>query len=276
MNGFNLASSLVGNFAKMTIIAFKSSSYIESSETGRGFFLAQVNPKNYSVSYRPQYNACGQGDSTASYDPKWSHNQPRTMSFEFLFDGTGAVPHPLIAGGQEIGSTIGQATGSSNNFELPNDGSDELTAVNEIVGRASVLPQIKLFERTVYQVQGETHMPNYLIVYWGSLLFKCRLSQMDVNYKLFTPEGLPLRATINATFHETLTTTESDREISRESSDITHLEVVRAGDTLPTMAKRVYGDERYYVAVAKANNLIGFRQLQPGQQIYFPPIKKGV
>ncbi len=37
---------------------------------------------------------------------------------------------------------------------------------------------------------------------------------------------------------------------------------------------RIYGDSKYYLEVAKANNLTNFRKLTPGQEIFFPPIQK--
>lgn len=274
MNEINLANSLLGNFAKVNIIAYKSPNYSENFRTGQGFFLAQVNPETYSIGYRPNYNSQGQASGTSTHDSPWSHNEPRTISLEFLFDGTGAVPHPMIAGGQEVVGALGDATGNNLDTSIPTAG-NELEGINEAVSRALVLPQIQLFENTVYHVQGDTHVPNYLMISWGSLLFKCRLSQMDINYKLFTPEGLPLRATISASFKETIPERESAKKKSLRSPDITHLETVKQGDTLPIMAKRIYGDERYYISVAQANNIIDFRRLEPGQRLYFPPISKG-
>ncbi len=98
---------------------------------------------------------------------------------------------------------------------------------------------------------------------------------MTINYKLFSPEGLPLRATVTASFIELMNPVERNAKDKPKSADITHARTVRAGDTLPGLAKTIYGDERYYVLVAQANNLIHFRNLVPGQQIIFPPVKKG-
>jgi hypothetical protein len=37
------------------------------------------------------------------------------------------------------------------------------------------------------------------------------------------------------------------------------------------MTERIYGDSKYYLEVAKINGLINFRQLIPGQELFFPP-----
>jgi nucleoid-associated protein YgaU len=44
---------------------------------------------------------------------------------------------------------------------------------------------------------------------------------------------------------------------------------VEAGDTLPLLCYRVYGDSRYYLAVAAHNRLDDFRGLQPGTLLCF-------
>jgi nucleoid-associated protein YgaU len=50
--------------------------------------------------------------------------------------------------------------------------------------------------------------------------------------------------------------------------------MVKAGDTLPLMTEEIYGDDKYYLEVARINNITSFRQLQPGTEIFFPPIEK--
>ena len=130
---------------------------------------------------------------------------------------------------------------------------------DSILSKGAVAAQIKHFEATVFNVLGETHAPNYLLILWGTLVFKCRLQNMTINYKLFSPEGLPLRATVNATFKEVANEEESNKRMNKNSPDLTHLVTVKEGDKLPLMAKQIYQDERYYIAVAQANNLIQFR-----------------
>jgi nucleoid-associated protein YgaU len=59
-----------------------------------------------------------------------------------------------------------------------------------------------------------------------------------------------------------------------QSPDLTHVRVVEEGDTLPLMAKRIYGDSKYYLEVARVNRITSFRKLKTGQRIFFPPIQK--
>ncbi|NOR75025.1 MAG: LysM peptidoglycan-binding domain-containing protein, partial [Draconibacterium sp.] len=61
---------------------------------------------------------------------------------------------------------------------------------------------------------------------------------------------------------------------NNSSPDLTHVIIVKEGDTLPLMAFSIYGDPKYYLEVAKANSITNFRKLKVGQQIFFPPINK--
>jgi nucleoid-associated protein YgaU len=49
---------------------------------------------------------------------------------------------------------------------------------------------------------------------------------------------------------------------------------VKSGDTLPLLAKEIYGSSRYYLRLAQVNHIDDFRNLQPGQEIIFPPLAK--
>jgi nucleoid-associated protein YgaU len=100
------------------------------------------------------------------------------------------------------------------------------------------------------------------------------LKSASIAYKLFQPDGAPLRAVISATF----TDNSDDRTrvaVAQDSSpDVTHVRQVQAGDTLPLLCYRIYGDPRRYVEVAQANGLNDFRRLKAGTRLLFPPVAK--
>jgi nucleoid-associated protein YgaU len=97
---------------------------------------------------------------------------------------------------------------------------------------------------------------------------------MSINYKLFNPDGVPVRAVIKATFLEFMRNEWMVKKQNDQSPDVTHVRTVKEGDTLPLLAYEVYGDPKYYLSVAKANQLFDFRELVPGQELRFPPIEK--
>jgi nucleoid-associated protein YgaU len=47
---------------------------------------------------------------------------------------------------------------------------------------------------------------------------------------------------------------------------------VVAGDTLPALCGKIYGQPGLYPLVARHNQLRHFRSLEPGTQLVFPPI----
>ena len=119
---------------------------------------------------------------------------------------------------------------------------------------------------------GDIHRPHYLIINWGTFLARCVISHFDIRYDLFRQEGIPLRATISATFIEHIDSSLESRLANRSSPDLMHVKVVKEDDTLPLLTFEVYGDSSYYTEVARINNLDSFRDLPVGKEIYFPPL----
>lgn len=158
---------------------------------------------------------------------------PETVSFDIYFDGTGTV---------------------NNN-------------------KTDVDSQIKEFKKICFDYNGKIHEPNFLIISWGSLVFKCKLTSLSLNYSLFKKDGTPLRAKATVKFEEAVSANNIAKEANEQSPDLTHMIQIKAGDTLPLLCYKTYGDASYYIDVAKYNNLVNFRSLKPGMKIYLPPIK---
>lgn len=122
---------------------------------------------------------------------------------------------------------------------------------------------------------GHIHRTHYLLVAWGTLQIKrCVLKSASIAYKLFRPDGVPLRAVISATFTDNSDDTTRVAMAQDESADLTHVRLVKAGDTLPRLCETIYGEPRMYIEVARANGLDNFRALQPGARLRFPPLEK--
>lgn len=129
--------------------------------------------------------------------------------------------------------------------------------------------------QTVCGYNGAIHRPNYLKIGWGTLTVKrCVLKSASVAYKLFKPDGVPLRAVITAVFVDSTDDQTRVAMSQDQSPDLTHVRLIRAGDRLPQLCQEIYGDPKLYVAVATANGLDDFRNLKPGSQIVFPPLEK--
>jgi nucleoid-associated protein YgaU len=234
----------MSGLTKIKITAYKSSGFEEEKKISEGEFVTLVNPEGYTRSYKVKYKD-QQASGTKAQQMKFEKIEPEDLDLEFLFDKTGALPGTFK---------------STDNTGIQDE------------GKEGVWPDIEKFKKVVYNFKGEMHQPPFLIIQWGELLFKCVLREMSINFKLFRPDGTPLRAVAKAKFTSTVENELRVRQEGKASPDITHMRVVKAGDTLPMLAYQVYEDPAYYIQVARANNLYNFRDLEPGANIYFPPL----
>ena len=100
-----------------------------------------------------------------------------------------------------------------------------------------------------------------------------RLESMSLDYTLFTHEGAPLRAEISLSFVSSKPGKEEALKTNKKSPDMTHIVTVKAGDTVPHLCYRIYGDSAYYKQVARFNNITNFRDIKPGVTLHFPPLR---
>ncbi|AWW32982.1 LysM peptidoglycan-binding domain-containing protein [Echinicola strongylocentroti] len=223
-----------GKLEKLKIVAYKDSKF--SEEVDNGEFTTLLNPEKYKFQYRVEQNE-DQAAGTSAAPIRFNKILPQTLELDFLFDRTG-----VIAG-----------------YEATENG---------------VIDDVTHFKKVVYDYNGEKHKPNYLMITWGSLLFKGYLKEMDIEYKLFRPDGTPIRALATAKVGEFVEEELRTAQENNQSPDLTHYRVVKDGDTLPLMTYRIYGDSKYYLEVAKANGLTNFRHLKTGTELRFPPLQK--
>lgn len=138
--------------------------------------------------------------------------------------------------------------------------------------KVDVPKKVEDFLKVAYEYQGDEHRPRYLKIVWGTLIFKCVLKTANIQHTLFNPEGKTLRAKVTATFTGFIEDNLRAAAEDSSSPDLTHMRIVKDGDTLPLMAFKIYGDSKYYFQVAKVNNLKNLKRLETGQKIYFPPL----
>lgn len=224
------------------------------SNSGDSEFVALINPATLtfgaSINYNgpsPNASPAGAGASSSASPAQpigqahphliYQSTDPETLSFKLVFDGTGA---------------LGAATNQP----------------------GFVTQQINQLKKITYYYQGEAHEPNKVLIAWGNFTFYAKLRSMSINYKLFNPEGDPVRAEVDLQFSGSTNPEEAQRLMNQSSPDLSHVRVIKAGDTLPLMCKRIYGNSKMYLEVARINGLVNFRNLKPGTEILFPPIKK--
>jgi hypothetical protein len=200
-------------------------------------FEVRINPADYTSKFEISYND-RQPMGGNALQPKFNSAGEREFELDIVMDGTGVVP-----------PTSPNSTGIDVNSQLED------------------------LKNVVYKVVGKEHQPNTVMLVWGSYKFVGRLTTMDVQYTLFKPSGVPLRAKIKMKFKQYVGPTEAANSVSKTSPDLTHSIDVRAGDTLPLLCFRIYKNSAYYLEVAKFNGITNFRNLRPGTRLSFPPLR---
>ena len=225
-----------GKLEKMLILAFESAKDAESGGLGdaKAQFEALINPETYTLEYKVK-TADGQGQGTSGAQTKFEYTLPEELTFEFLFDNTGIIDDTPKPDG--------------------------------------IHADVDAFRKLLTAYQGSAHEPYHLKLVWGNLVFKGRAVEVGITYKLFNPDGQPIRAIVRVKFKGSIEDEKRAAVESRESPDLTHQRSVKPGDTLPWMCFQVYGDPRHYLVVADENRLDDFRSLTVGQELRFPPLR---
>jgi nucleoid-associated protein YgaU len=137
---------------------------------------------------------------------------------------------------------------------------------------------VKNLTKPFYQlvkIQPKTHAPPRIRFTWGEgLSFKAIVESIQQKFTLFSPNGIPLRATLSVTFREYRTLEEQLKELKLQSSDHSKQRVVRQGDTLSRIAGQEYNDPGQWRMIAdnNADVLTDVLDLQPGTVLLIPPL----
>jgi len=156
----------------------------------------------------------------------------------------------------------------------------------------SVTTVTDLFYQLI-KIDGTTHAPPICFFSWGAEFpgqrnyasltgggtgsqgrygFKCVVETVRQRYTLFSPQGVPLRATLSVSLKEYKTLAEQIAEINAQSADHSHTHVVQIGETLNQIATAVYNDPTQWRAIANQNNILDPLNLQPGRILQIPPL----
>jgi hypothetical protein len=81
----------VGKLEKMEITAFKDAAFSEEAPDGR--YVTQINPEKVALKYEIEVPA-DQAQGTSATQAVFGRIRPQELTFEFMFDSTGAIPNP--------------------------------------------------------------------------------------------------------------------------------------------------------------------------------------
>jgi hypothetical protein len=201
-----------------------------------GEFRLPINPENFSRDLKVK-NDETQAQGASATAPKTNQVEPEEIKLEFIFDNTGTVQ------GNHLDGT-------------------------------EVADQIADFLKVVYDFKDKIHEPRKLKVIWGDFKFDCKLTALSINYTLFKPDGKPLRAKLSGTFRGYVEDQKRVRKENKQSPDLTHVRTFSGEEALHYLTYDIYGNNKYYLQVAKVNQLTSPRLIETGRELIFPPIKK--
>ncbi len=205
-------------------------------------FVVPINPESFTKNLKISADT-QRGHGNPGAEVRYRSTLPEELRVEFVLDGTKTM--------ENYGGEIKEYKNKPVHDQLDN------------------------FLKCAYNMDGAIHRPRFLIVFWGTEInFRCVLSNLDINYTLFEPDGSPLRAKISATFLRHKSREEQVAEAKLASPDLTHYRKVEQGDRLDRLAYLIYNDSKYFLQVGLANSLTSIRRVPVGLNLYFPPFSK--
>ena len=234
---------LLGKLDKMKIHAYANPDFTPPDSEPLSVL---INPESYTIQYRVDYND-EQAQGTSQPSLRFNSIPAQDIHFDFIFDSSGVVVEPSLL---------------------------QIGIVNPFAETDNVIDQIETFKDKVLNYDGDIHSPKYVSLNWGTLLFKGRLTSMDIQFKVFKPDGTPIRALAKCNFRGHI---EEDLRVALENSqspDITHQHLFTAFDRFALLTEKMYNTPDRYLEVATANQLLSFRKIPTGTKIFFPPVEK--
>jgi hypothetical protein len=153
-----------------------------------------------------------------------------------------------------------------------------------------VTERTDLFYQLV-KIDGSTHAPPICFFSWGSAFpgqqsyfdgtgsqqrhgFKCLVESVRQRFTLFSPQGVPLRATLTVSLKEYKTLAEQMNGINKTSPDHSHTHVVQLGETLSQISYALYDDPTQWRAIADQNSILDPLELQRGAVLEIPALTR--
>lgn len=241
----------MGRLDKMFFFAYERNepNAVRVAVDGEDRFVLQVNPESYTQRYGVEYADNPIPGSTG--DPgTYDHTLPKTFDLDILFDSSGVIQDQGLL-------KVGLVS------PLPLEGPDDVTA------------RIEKLKKFCYNFQSDTHRPYFVRLCWGdeSGFFFGVVKTLSIDFKLFKPNGKPIRAVAHLSLQEARSPQQQQVSTPAHSPDLTHHRIKKAGDVFTQMVNRQYDSPDYYLDVARANSMVNFRNIRSGTTISFPPLK---
>ncbi|PPK67151.1 LysM peptidoglycan-binding domain-containing protein [Actinokineospora auranticolor] len=153
-------------------------------------------------------------------------------------------------------------------------GGSETLSVQALVDTSDTLDNVRTTYvdaiRALMRPDSREHAPPIVRFVWDEAVFTGVVEKLDVNYVLFQPNGVPLRAQLDLTLKEFRPAAQQVNDPPRSSPTVEKSYVVRRGDTWPGIAAAVYRRADVWRELARANGISDPRDLRPGLVLTVP------
>ena len=153
-------------------------------------------------------------------------------------------------------------------------GGSETLSVQALVDTSDTLENVRVKYvdaiRNLMKPDSREHAPPIVRFVWDEAVFTGVMEKVDVNYQLFRPDGVPLRAQLDLSLKEYRPAAVQVAENPRSSPTVEKSYVVRRGDTLSSISAAVYRRPDAWRELARANNISDPRDLRPGRVLTVP------
>jgi len=202
-------------------------------EDGSAELPFHYNPSSMTLATGAQWRSVPSRNAADAATPEWVGADPITLTMDVLFDGV-----------DDPGRNVGDAVRTLVAWTRSTDDS-----------RRRNTPQASM-----------------LVLHWGDQTYgPLYLKTVSVRHTVFDPGGKPLRATATITLSEVAPEPEGTNPTSggapgRRSA------ILGAGDSLPALAYREYGDPNMWRAIAEANGVDDPARIANGTTMLVPPL----
>lgn len=196
-----------------------------------GIVEFQFNPKELTIAKNATWKRSTQRNAKKSAPPEFTGSDPSKLSLEMFLDATEKMDDSVVKTVEKLFSCC-----------VPTEKSR----------------------------QAKKGSPPWVIFSWGGLTgFPAYVSSVSAKYTLFTPSGMPVRAVCTIALEEISGEQGGQNPTSGAlAARDTHLLV--AGDTLPSVAYRAYGDAGGWREIAELNDIDDPLRLSPGTRLLVP------
>jgi hypothetical protein len=203
-------------------------------EAPRQVLACYFNPTEYSLSKSNEWQYKNV-PGTSFTKPTFTGGQPRQMELSLLFDQS-FPPYTM---------TVRAATAAL------------LDAMEVPSGQSGGTP---------------TAEPPLVTFQWGPVIFVGAMTSLTCAYKLFRPDGEPIRADVKLTLKQAAATIKGQNPTTRAQAGFS-LHTVKDGDTLPSISYRAYGDATRWRLIAEANGVDNPLHLRRGSSLSLPALE---